>query len=65
MWISRGLYEALPAFYILIGLVGIAIPETAGRVCGVVLLFASYQIIHMRREYRKALDVSSHYNNES
>ena len=59
MWISRGLYEALPAFYILIALVGIVMPETAGRVCGIVLLFASCQIIHMRWKYRKDRDVSS------
>ena len=64
MWIPRRLYEALPAFYILIGLVGIFVPQTAGRVCGIVLLFASYQIIHMRRKYRKARDVSSNYDVE-
>ena len=27
MWIPRRLYEALPAFYILIGLVGIFVPR--------------------------------------
>lgn len=48
------LYEIRPYAFALIGVGAVTLPESFGRVCGLILLGIGVYIWKMRREYRRA-----------
>ena len=52
IYYPKSVYEALPYLYILVGLLGVFVPDTFGQLAGAILSVCAGRILGLRSAYR-------------